>query len=244
MIARSRPMHCSSARWALAAKSVQSPASSAASPKRRARASAACSCPPGPVEPRATSRSSGWRESVSSPVVSQPDVGVVVVAAGAGVRAGPGEPKQFRPILGVPMLLRALRPFTSHPDVGQVIVVVPAGFEARPPEWLGKLVGDRLALVAGGATRAQSVRAGLGALPPHAAVVLVHDAARPFVTRETIDGVLAKARAGLGAVAAIPVSDTVKDVEQERITRTVARERLWRWATAPRVPRAMSERGS
>src|SRR3989449_1242119 len=215
MIARSRPMHCSSARWALAAKSVQSPASSAASPKRRARASAACSCPPGPVEPRATSRSSGWRESVSSPVVSQPDVGVVVVAAGAGVRAGPGEPKQFRPILGVPMLLRALRPFTSHPDVGQVVVVVPAGFEARPPEWLGKLVGDRLGLVAGGATRTQSVRAGPPAPPPHAVVVLVHDAARPFVTRETIDGVLAKARSGIGAVAAIPVSDRSEEHTSE-----------------------------
>src|SRR5437016_7913533 len=140
------------------------------------------------------------------------------------------------------MLLRALRPFTSHPDVGQVIVVVPAGFEARPPEWLGKLVGDRLGLVAGGATRAQSVRAGLGALPPHALVVLVHDAARPFVTRETIDGVLAKARAGVGAVAAIPVSDTVKDVEQDRITRTVARARLWRAQTPQGFPRAMIER--
>src|SRR2546426_9211524 len=148
-----------------------------------------------------------------------------------------------RPILGVPMLLRALRPFTSHPDVGQVIVAVPPGFEARPPEWLGKLVGDRLALVAGGATRAQSVRAGLRALPPQATVVLVHDAARPFVTRETIDGVLAQGRAGLGAVAAIPVSDTVKDVEQERITRTVARERLWRAQTAPGVPRGRIERG-
>src|SRR5256884_1094065 len=166
-----------------------------------------------------------------------PDAGVVVVAAGAGVGAGPGEPKQFRPILGVPMLLRTLGPFTSHPDAGQVVVVVPAGFETRPPEWLAKLVGDRLGLVAGGATRAQSVRAGLGELPPHVVVVLVHDAARPFVTRETIDGVLAKARAGLGAVAAIPVSDTVKDVEQERITRTVARERLWRAPKPPRVPR-------
>src|SRR5205814_8550537 len=127
---------------------------------------------------------------------SRPDAGVVVVAAGAVVRAGLGEPKQFRPILGVPMLLRALRPFTSHPDVGQVIVVVPIGFEARPPEWLGKLVGDRLALVAGGATRAQSVRAGLGALPPHAAVVLVHYAARPCVAREAIARRLAKARLG------------------------------------------------
>jgi len=81
---------------------------------------------------------------VTSPDVSPPDVGVVIVAAGAGARAGPGEPKQFRPILGVPMLLRALRPFTSHPDVGQVVVALPAGFETRPPDWLAKLVGERL----------------------------------------------------------------------------------------------------
>lgn len=173
---------------------------------------------------------------------SPPEVGVVIVAAGAGVRAGPGEPKQFRPILGVPLLLRALRPFTSHPAVGQVVVAVPAGFEARPPEWLAKLVGERLALVAGGATRAESVRAGLRRLLPGAAVVLVHDGARPFVSRETIDAVLVKARAGVGAVAAIPVADTVKDVEEERITKTVARNRLWRAQTPQGFPRAMIER--
>ena len=164
------------------------------------------------------------------------------MAAGAGARAGPGEPKQFRPILGVPMLLRALRPFTSHPDVGHVVVALPAGFETRPPDWLGKLVGERLVLVAGGATRADSVRAGLSALAAHVGIVLVHDGARPFVTRDTIDGVLDKARAGIGAVAAMPVSDTVKDVEQERITRTVARDRLWRAQTPQGFPRAMIER--
>jgi 2-C-methyl-D-erythritol 4-phosphate cytidylyltransferase len=179
---------------------------------------------------------------VTSPGDSPPDAGVVIVAAGAGVRAGPGEPKQFRPILGVPMLLRALRPFTSHPAVSQVVVVVPAGFDARPPEWLGKLVGERLALVAGGATRAQSVRAGLrGLAQRETAVVLVHDGARPFVTRETIDGVTARARAGVGAVAAIQLTDTVKDVEQGRITKTVTRERLWRAQTPQGFPRAMIE---
>ena len=57
---------------------------------------------------------------------------MIVVAAGAGVRAGPGEPKQFRSIFGIPMLLRALRPFTSHPDVGQVVVALPPGFAERP----------------------------------------------------------------------------------------------------------------
>ena len=79
-------------------------------------------------------------------------------------------------------------------------------------------------------------------MSPSAAVVLVHDAARPFVSRETIDGVLEKARSGLGAIAAIPVSDTLKDVEQDRITRTVARERLWRAQTPQGFPRAMIER--
>src|SRR3989441_2218395 len=100
--------------------------------------------------------------SVSSPTASPPDVGVVIVAAGAGVRAGPGEPKQFRPILGVPMLLRALRPFTGHPNVRQVVVALPPGYAERPPEWLGKLRGARVGFVPGGAQRADSVLPGLG----------------------------------------------------------------------------------
>jgi len=182
---------------------------------------------------------------VSSRGGSRPDVGVVVVAAGAGVRAGPpaDEPKQFRSILGVPMLLRALRPFTSHPDVALVVIAVPAGVAARPPEWLATLVGERLALVAGGASRAQSVRAGLAALPAGAGVVLVHDGARPFVSRETIDAVIAKARAGVGAIAAVPLNDTVKEVvEGSRITKTVAREHLWRAQTPQGFPRDMIER--
>ncbi len=182
---------------------------------------------------------------MSSPAVLQPDVGVVVVAAGAGVRAGPGEPKQFRPILGVPMLLRALRPFTGHPDVRQVVVALPPGYAERPPEWLGKLRGERLGLVAGGAQRFESVRAGLNALPPETAIILVHDAARPFVSRETIDAVIARARAGVGAVAAVPTSDTLKEVGQgtqrptPRITRTVDRDRIWRAQTPQGFPRQM-----
>lgn len=182
---------------------------------------------------------------MSSPAGSPPDVGVVVVAAGAGVRAGPGEPKQFRPILGVPMLLRALRPFTGHPEVRHVVVALPPGYAERPPEWLGKVRGERLGLVAGGAQRADSVRAALAALPRDAIVVLVHDAARPFVSRGTIDAVIARARAGVGAVAAVPVSDTLKEVVQgreratPRVTRTVDRERIWRAQTPQGFPRQM-----
>ncbi len=178
---------------------------------------------------------------MTSPAASRPDVGVVIVAAGAGVRAGPGEPKQFRSILGVPMLLRALRPFTSHPEVDHVVVTLPPGYAERPPDWLGRLAGDRLTLVAGGETRAHSVAAGLKALRA-SAVVLVHDAARPFVLRGTIDAVIARARAGVAAIAALPVSDTVKEVTEEtgrRVARTVPRERLWRAQTPQGFPRAM-----
>ena len=166
----------------------------------------------------------------------------MVVAAGAGVRAGPGEPKQFRPILGVPMLLRALRPFTSHPDVVHVVVALPPAYVERPPEWLAKLLGERLSLVAGGAQRADSVRAGLAALPAEAVVILVHDAARPFVGRETIDVVISRARAGVGAVAAVPLNDTVKEVVAERrINKTVERTHLWRAQTPQGFPRQMLE---
>jgi len=177
---------------------------------------------------------------VSSPGASPPDVGVVVVGAGAGVRAGPGEPKQFRPILGVPMLLRALRPFTSHPEVAHVVAVLPAAFAEHPPEWLAKLGGGRLSLAAGGETRIASVRAGVARLPDACAVVLVHDAARPFPSRATIDAVIARARSGVGAVAAVPLSDTVKEVDGEsRVARTIPRDRLWRAQTPQGFPRAM-----
>lgn len=179
---------------------------------------------------------------MSLPPASPPDVGVVVVAAGAGVRAGPGVPKQFRPILGVPMLLRALRPFLSHPAVQGVVVALPAEAARTPPAWLAPLIGERLHAVAGGATRAASVQAALGALsaPGDApAIVLVHDAARPLVSRETIDGVIALARTGVGAVPALPVGDTLKEAIDGRVSRTVSRERLWRAQTPQGFPTAM-----
>ena len=182
---------------------------------------------------------------MSSLAGSPPDVGVVIVAAGAGVRAGPGEPKQFRPILGVPMLLRAVRPFTGHPEVSHVVVALPPGYADRPPDWLGKIRGERLTLVPGGEQRVDSVRAGVEALSRESAIVLVHDAARPFVSRGTIDAVIARVRAGVGAIAAVPASDTLKETAQgshrptPRITRTVDRDRIWRAQTPQGFPRQM-----
>jgi 2-C-methyl-D-erythritol 4-phosphate cytidylyltransferase len=171
------------------------------------------------------------------------DVGVVVVAAGRGERAGGTVPKQFREVAGVPLVLRALRPFTVHPDVAHVVVVLPPDLIERPPEWLAVLRGGTLSLVGGGAERSDSAAAGLRALPPQCRVVLVHDGARPFTERSVIDAVIAGAREGNGAVPAVPVSDTLKRVGEEgaAVTGTVPREGLWRAQTPQGFPRALLE---
>lgn len=176
---------------------------------------------------------------------SPPDVGVVVVAAGRGVRAGGGVAKQFREVGGVPVLLRALRPFLAHPAVGRVVVVLAEEVVAAPPEWLAAVAADRLVLVAGGQERMDSVERGLAALDDSAAVVLVHDGARPFVAAETVDRVIAVARGGRGAVAAVPVADTLKAGRADpgsgdvTIERTVPRDGLWRAQTPQGFPVAM-----
>ena len=165
---------------------------------------------------------------------------MLLVAAGRGERAGGGVPKQFRPIAGVPMLLRALRPFSQHPEVGPIVIALPGGVMAAPPEWLAALAGDRVSLVAGGASRRESVARALAALDRSATVVLVHDAARPFVSGAVIDAVIATARAGEGAVAAVPLGDTLKRTDHAGvITGTVPRANLWRAQTPQGFPRAM-----
>ena len=169
-------------------------------------------------------------------------MGVVLVAAGQGTRIGGDTPKQYRLLAGVPVLLRALRPFTTHPEVAQVALVLPPADAAAPPDFLRGLAGDGLTLVAGGAERRDSVRAGLAALRPDCAIVLVHDAARPFVDRAVVDAVIRHARAGDGAVAAVPLSDTLKEAAADdatRVARTIPRDRLWRAQTPQGFPRAL-----
>ncbi len=175
------------------------------------------------------------------------DVGVVVVAAGRGERLGGSLPKQFQLLGGVPLLLWALRPFLTHSEVTEVIAVLPAEAVVSPPAWLAELLGERLRAVPGGATRMDSVEAGLGGLRPGSAVVLVHDGARPFSDRAVIDAVIAEARRGGAAVAAVPLSDTLKEAEPTlsgrpaRILRTVPRSALWRAQTPQGFPRALLE---
>jgi len=171
------------------------------------------------------------------------DVGVIVVAAGRGERMGGEVPKQYLSLAGHPVLLHALRPFVSHPDVACVAVVLPAADAVEPPEWLATLRSGTLTTVAGGASRAESVRAGLAALPEHCEVVLVHDGARPFPPREAIDAGIRAARAGHAALPALPVAETLKRADDfGRVLGTVPRAGLWLAQTPQAFPRALLRR--
>jgi 2-C-methyl-D-erythritol 4-phosphate cytidylyltransferase len=172
-----------------------------------------------------------------------PDVGVVLVAAGASSRLGGTELKQFRWIAGKPMLLHSLQLFHERRDVAMVVCVLPRQYAGDPPPWIFQSDVDRLLIAAGGRERGESVLHGLEDLPDQVRIVVVHDAARPLVTMDVIDRVVAEARAGRGAVAALPVADTLKEVNAEgRVVRTIARDGLWRAQTPQAFPRAMIER--
>ncbi len=168
------------------------------------------------------------------------DVGVVIVAAGSGTRIGGDTPKQFLEIAGVPMLLRSIRPFARHPAVAHLVVVLRANDAAAPPAWLLPHAGEMLSVVAGGAERSDSVAAGVAALPADCQVVLVHDAARPFIDAALIDRVIAAARSGNAVVPALPVTDTIKEMDAadpSRVGRTVPREHLRSVQTPQGFPR-------
>ncbi len=168
------------------------------------------------------------------------DVGVVIVAAGSGSRTGSGDLKQFRWVAGKPMLLHSVQTFQLRSDVAMVVVVLPRAYAGDPPPWLFQCDLERLVVSVGGRTRGDSVYNGLEDLPETVRVVLVHDAARPLVTGETINRVVAEARAGRGAVAALPVVDTLKQVDADgRIVRTVERSGLWRAQTPQGFPREL-----
>lgn len=170
------------------------------------------------------------------------DVGVVIVAAGAGTRTGSTELKQFRWVAGKPMLLHSIHRFMERDDVAMVVAVLPRAYVGDPPPWIFQADLDRLLISVGGRERGESVANGLEDIPPEVRVVLVHDAARPLADAATIDRVIAEARRGNGAVAALPVADTLKEVDEHgRIVRTVERARLWRAQTPQGFPREMIE---
>jgi 2-C-methyl-D-erythritol 4-phosphate cytidylyltransferase len=177
------------------------------------------------------------------PAPPRRDVGVIIVAAGSGTRAGGTELKQFRWVAGKPMLLHSVQRFHARPDVAMVVCVLPREVIGDPPPWLFQSDVDRLLLSVGGRDRQESVSHGLEDLPGDIDVVAVHDAARPLVTDDAIERVIAHARAGRCAIAAVPVVDTLKEVgPDDQIIRTVARDALWRAQTPQAFPLATLQR--
>jgi 2-C-methyl-D-erythritol 4-phosphate cytidylyltransferase/2-C-methyl-D-erythritol 2,4-cyclodiphosphate synthase len=174
-----------------------------------------------------------------SPGAPHATVGVVIVAAGRGERAGQASegPKQYRKIGGQPVIARTIEAFRNHPSVGPIVVTIhPADHEL-----FMKAVGDlanNLIAVEGGATRQDSVRLGLAALREAAPEkVLIHDACRPFVDAALIDRVIGATGEREAALPALPIAETLKRADgAATVAATVPREGLYAAQTPQGFP--------
>ena len=164
-------------------------------------------------------------------------VAAVVVAGGVGLRAGGGVPKQYRQIGGRPVLWWTLKAFCDHPRISFIQPVIGAGHDVLFSEAAADLPVEPP--VTGGSTRQDSCRIGIEALagknPDH---VLVHDAARPFVSAHLIDKIVGGLADNDGVIPGLPISDTIKQAPGGIVARTVDRTGLW----AVQTPQGFSYR--
>jgi len=155
----------------------------------------------------------------------------IVVAGGKGTRFGGNRPKQFLELNAIPIIVHTLRQFEHSQQIGTVVAVLPleeiAAFKSLRDKFELKKVTR---VVAGGQTRAQSVQKGLAAIE-EADVVAVHDGVRPLVTPDEIDEVVIAAAANGAAVLVARIGDTIKEIENNKIARTVPRDKLRRALT-------------
>ncbi|MGW0212973.1 2-C-methyl-D-erythritol 4-phosphate cytidylyltransferase [Micromonospora chokoriensis] len=139
------------------------------------------------------------------------DVAVLVPAAGAGVRLGPGRPKALRLLAGEPLLVHAVRRLAAAPSVHTIVVAAPVTEVTAVRELLTPVAP--VIVVPGGAQRQASVAAALAAVPAGPSIILVHDAARALTPSELVESVAAAVRDGRDAVIPVlPVVDTIKEV--------------------------------
>ena len=160
-----------------------------------------------------------------------PNVAGLIVAGGSGSRAGGHLPKQYRPLVGVPMLRRSVESFLACAAVSTVQVVIGNGHE---PEYRGATAGLCLRpVVTGGGTRQESVRRGLSALcEMQPDFVLIHDAARPLVSRPLIEAVVAGLQNGAQAVVPLlPVSDSLRRIDNGQVGSSLSRDGVCRVQT-------------
>ena len=152
----------------------------------------------------------------------------VLVAAGSGERLGAERPKAFVPLGGRPLLAESLERLDASDWIDALVVVVPDGWEEPAILLAEELVVSKVAaVVVGGATRSESVAAGLAEVPGEALVVVVHDAARPLVGDDVLGRVLGALSEGVdGAIPGLPLADTVKRVAGGRVAETIVRDDL------------------
>ena len=152
----------------------------------------------------------------------------ILVAGGAGDRLGADRPKAFVALGGRVLLAESLERLDASDWIDAVVVAVPSEWEEAAIVLAEELVASKVAaVVTGGATRGESVRAALAEIPDDALVVLVHDAARPLVDDAVIERVLAPLAEGFdGVVPGLPLADTVKRVEGGIVAETVDRSAL------------------
>lgn len=152
----------------------------------------------------------------------------VLVAAGRGERLGEDRPKAFVRLGELPLLAEPLRRLDASEWIEHVVVVAPPEWE-EPAILLAEEIGASkvTACVTGGATRTESVRAGVAEVPEDAAAILVHDAARPLVPDDVVGRIVEALGEGFdGAVPALPVADTVKRVDRDVVVETLVRDDL------------------
>ena len=157
----------------------------------------------------------------------------IIAAAGAGTRMASDRPKQFLLLAGTPVLIHTLKVFDQCESISEVIVVLPAAESAGFLSLTGKFGLRKVArVVPGGVTRADSVKRGLSAIRAATAeIVAVHDGVRPFVTAEEIDATVAAAQTDGAAILVAAVTDTIKQVGDQRIVKTLDRAGLRRALT-------------
>jgi len=155
-------------------------------------------------------------------------VWAVLAAAGRGERLGSDRPKAFARLGGRPLLAESLERLESSDWIDRIVIAAPPGWEEPSILVAEEIVATKVhSVVTGGASRAESVRLALEDVPDDAAVVLVHDAARPLLPEDVTERVLAPLSEGWDAVVpAVPLADTVKRVQGERVLETVPREDL------------------
>ena len=157
----------------------------------------------------------------------------IIVAAGSGSRMASDRPKQFLLLAGIPLIFHTLRPFERCDSIHETIVVLPPESAAEFLDSAAKFGVKKVTrVVPGGATRAESVKRGLTAVrATSAGIVAVHDGVRPFVSAAEISETVAAAERHGAAILVAPATDTIKQVDDNRVVRTLDRRELRRALT-------------